>query len=64
MASTLMVVLGLRQQDLLMLTTTSRLESGDYGLTLISGMMRLEDGALGQTLTSRMTDSDLYFCIL
>ena len=59
-----MVVLGLRQLDLLMLTTASHLESGVHGLTLISGMMYLEDGALDQTLVSKMIDFDLYFCTL
>ena len=59
-----MVVLGLQQPDLLMLTTASRLESGVHGLTLISGMMQLEDGALGQTPISRMTDFDFYFYTL
>ena len=60
----LMVVLGLRQPDLLMLTTASYLESGVHGLTLISRMIQLEDGALGQTLVSRITDSDFSFCAL
>ena len=64
LASTLRVVLGLRQPDLLMLTTVSHLESGVHGLILISGMMQLEDGALGQTLVSRITDFDFNFYAL
>ena len=59
-----MVALGLRQPDLLMLTTASHLESGVHSLTLISGMMQLEDGALGQTLVSRMTNFDFSFYTL
>ena len=51
-----MVVLGLRQLDLLMLITETLLESGALGLMLISGMMQLEGGALGQILIIRMTD--------
>ena len=51
-----MVVLGLRQLDLLTLIMASRPESGVHGLTLISEMIRLEDGALGQALISGMTD--------
>ena len=62
-ALTLMVVLGLRQLDLLTLIMASRPESGVHGLTLISEMIRLEDGALSQTLISRMIDL-LYFCTL
>ena len=62
--SILMVVLGLRQPDLLMLTTVSHLKSRVHGLTLISRMIQLEDGALGQIVVSRMTDSDFSFYAL
>ena len=58
-----MVVLGLRQLDLLMLITASHLKSEVHGLTLISEMMQLEDGALGQILISMMTDS-AFFLVL
>ena len=59
----LMVVPELRQLDLLMPITESRLESGAFGLMLINGMMQLEDGALGQTLIRGMIDL-LYFYTL
>ena len=54
---------GLRQVDLLMPITESRLESGALGLMLISGMICLEDGALGQTLIRGMTDLFYFYTL-
>ena len=61
-----MVVLGLRQLDLLISTIVSQPESGVLGLMLISRMIRLEDLALGQILVIRMTDllSFLYSAVM